>query len=305
MRETFLRRIKRIVKGTGVTLGLILLLMAAVAAYFRLDREHVFYEVRGTFKNAVILDSWTTEQSTVRFVELRNHRGEGVTTAYVRRPIELDPDYRIVVIYAGAKTREKILELIPDTPDLVLVSMQYAYESPESFLEHVLWPISVREAAFRTVAGGMLALSFIDGQEALDIERVSVIGVSVGVPFAVIHGALDERVPALVLIHGGGNLPAQVYAAARRRWLVGPAVAVTAIFFDSFEPMRYIDRIAPRKLIMIAARDDSLLPVENVEQLFAKAGEPKELFWTDSGHVRSSDIDLITDIIGHLDRYLE
>lgn len=297
--------IRRLVKGIGVGLGLILFSLVLIGAYLRLDKEHVFYETRGTYQDVVTLDSWESGESGVRLLQFRNHRGDAVANAYFRRPFALDPDYRIVVIYAGAKTREKILTLVPDRPDVVLIGVQYPYESRKGFLDHLRWPHDVRQAAFRTVAGGMLAVSFLQLEEKLDIERLVVIGVSVGGPLATMHGALDERVPIVVLIHAGGNLPAQVLAAAKRRWLAGPAAAVAAIFFDSFEPLHYIDRIAPRRLIMIAARQDMLLPVENVEELYARADEPKEIIWTESGHVRSKNTDLIADIIGQLEQYLE
>ena len=300
-----MRWLKRIAKGVGAGLGLMLLALVFVGAYLRLDKEHVFYEARGTYRDVVTLESWESDRSSVRLLELRNERGDAVANAYFRRPFELDPDYRVVVTYAGAKTRKRILTLVPDRSDVVLVGMQYPYESRKGFLHHLRWPHDVRQAVFRTVAGGMLAVSFLQKEEKLNIERLVVVGVSVGGPFATMHGALDERVPTVVLIHAGGNLPAQILAAAKRRWLAGIAAALAAIFFDTFEPLHYIDRIAPRRLIMIAAREDMLLPVENVEELYANAGEPKEIIWTESGHVRSKDKNLITDIIGRLEQYLE
>ncbi len=297
--------LRRIVRVAGVALGLILLSLAFASAYLRLDKEDVFREVRGTYQDFVTLDSWESAHSRVRLLQLRNHRGDAVTDVYFRRPLELDSHYRIFLIYAGAKTQDKILTLIPERSDLVLVSVQYPYDSPDGPLEHLRWPHHIRQAAFRTVAGGMLALSFLHREEHLDIDRLAIIGVSVGVPFATMHGALDERVPTVVLIHGGGDLPAQVQAVHEPRWLATPASIMAAILFHSFEPLRYVDRIAPRKLVMVAARHDTMLPLETIEKLYARAGEPKEMIWTESGHVRSKETDLIADIVRKIGRYLE
>ncbi len=297
--------LRRIVRVAGVALGLILLSLVFASAYLRLDKEDVFREVRGTYQDFVTLDSWESAHSRVRLLQLRNHRGDAVTDVYFRRPLELDSHYRIFLIYPGAKTEDKILTLIPERSDLVLVSVQYPYDSPDGPLEHLRWPHHIRQAAFRTVAGGMLALSFLHREEHLDIDRVAIIGVSVGVPFATMHGALDERVPTVVLIHGGGDLPAQVRAVHEPRWLATPASIMAAILFHSFEPLRYVDRIAPRKLVMVAARHDTMLPLETIEKLYARAGEPKEMIWTESGHVRSKETDLIADIVRKIGRYLE
>jgi len=38
-----------------------------------------------------------------------------------------------------------------------------------------------------------------------------------------------------------------------------------------------VDRIAPRPILFITTDDDRLVPPEESEQLFAKAGEPKKL----------------------------
>lgn len=296
---------KRSVQVGGAVLGLILLLLACSFAYLRLDKENVFYEARGTYQDSVTLDAWESKQSRTRLLQLRNHVGHAVTDVYLRRPVELDPHYRILLIYAGAKTRDKILTLIPERSDLVLVSVQYPYASPDGLLERLRWPHHIRVAAFRTVAGGMLASTFLHSEEYLDIDRLVVIGVSVGVPFATLHGALDERVPTVMLIHGGGDLASQVRAVHEPRWLATPASIMAAILFHSFEPLRYVDRIAPRKLVIVAARNDTILPAETVEKLYARAREPKQLIWTESGHVRSKDTDLIMRIIQQLDRYLE
>ena len=47
-----------------------------------------------------------------------------------------------------------------------------------------------------------------------------------------------------------------------------------------------------------------MLPIESVERLFAAAGEPKQLYWTESDHVRSRDRDVVAQIIDVIDDYL-
>ncbi len=69
--------------------------------------------------------------------------------------------------------------------------------------------------------------------------------------------------------------------------------------------LRLLPALWPRKLVMIAARDDKIFPIETIKILYARAREPKEMIWTESGHVRSKDTDLIADIVRQIDRYLE
>ena len=166
----------------------------------------------------------------------------------------------------------------------------------------------MRSAGFRTVAGGMLAVSFLEQTERLDIGRLTVLGASLGTIFATVHGALDERVPRTVLAHGGGNLPHVVRAIERRKGrsvrgrLLGWIVAALGV---SFDPIRYVDRIAPRELLMIAARDDKYFPPESIHALYERAGHPKQLIWTETSHLSSRKTPAVEDLIARVDAYFE
>ena len=66
---------------------------------------------------------------------------------------------------------------------------------------------------------------------------------------------------------------------------------------DSFDPLHYVGRISPRRLLMISSREDRYFPAESAELLFERAGEPKRMVWTDSGHIRSSRKELVRETI--------
>jgi dipeptidyl aminopeptidase/acylaminoacyl peptidase len=72
---------------------------------------------------------------------------------------------------------------------------------------------------------------------------------------------------------------AELAAAARR---ANPAALneLPLEFIDDtlcFHPEWVVDKIAPRPILFITTDDDRLVPPEESEQLFAKAGEPKKL----------------------------
>ena len=298
---------KWIRRALWTTLAVLVALAVAgwlLGLYLSRDKTHVFHQVRGTYRDAAVIESWRSGESDVRLVGLRNHRGETPATAYVRRPAELAPDYKIVLIYAGAKTRERILELVPDRPDVVLLAPQYPYQSPRGLWQSLRLPHDIRLAAYRTVAGGMLAVSFLEETEGLDPDRVTVIGSSVGTAFAALHGALDERVPRVILIHGGGDFPRIIRFMERGRgrpWSGEAKARLAAIFVDTFDPIHHVHRIAPRELILIGARDDGYFPAASTEDLYARAGEPKSLIWTDTDHVRSRKSEVLEQVLALVD----
>lgn len=44
-----------------------------------------------------------------------------------------------------------------------------------------------------------------------------------------------------------------------------------------YKPINVVDKIAPRPLLLIGARDDDTCPIEGYEKLYERAGEPKKL----------------------------
>lgn len=69
-------------------------------------------------------------------------------------------------------------------------------------------------------------------------------------------------------------------AAAQRKGNPGAVSQIPLEFIDDtleFHPEWVVDKIAPRPLLLITTDDDRLVPPEESESLYARAGEPKQL----------------------------
>lgn len=55
-------------------------------------------------------------------------------------------------------------------------------------------------------------------------------------------------------------------------------------YLTEYAPCDYIERIAPTPFMMVVALKDSLIPSELALEVFARAGEPKQLLTFDCGH---------------------
>ena len=268
--------------------------------------KHVL-ELRGHFGGAEELVARRDGESSIRELALRNDRGEILTTAWIRRPLALRPTYRILITYAGADTGDAILRLIPAKDDLVVVAVQYPWTPPHTLLGRLRALYDIRQAAYRTVAGGMVAVDELARDERLDTSRILLLGASLGSIFATLNGAIDHRVPQVVLVHGGTALSDTLDAEIRNvpAWLRPVLVRIGRIPVDTFDPARYVARIAPRRLLVIAARDDWRFPPGAVIAFFNRAGQPKELRWTRTGHVGKRNQRVVDAVIAQLNAYLD
>ena len=292
----------------GILIAFVVGLAAVAGAVILLPSDgtkHIL-ELRGRFGGAGVLAARRDARSSIRCLGLRNDRGEVLTTAWVRRPLALRPDYRIVITYAGADTGDAILRLIPARDDLVVVAVQYPWKPPHTLIGKLRAVYDIRQAAYRTVAGGILAVDDMTYVERLDPRRIVLVGASLGSIFATIHGAIDRRVQQVVLIHGGADLQdtLEVEIPDVPAWLRPPLVRVARISIDTFDPARYVGRIAPRRLLVIAARDDWRFPPRAVIAFFHRAGQPKELRWTNTAHVGARSPRVVDAVIAELNAYL-
>lgn len=109
----------------------------------------------------------------------------------------------------------------------------------------------------------------------VDPERLAVVGYSLGVQQAATAAALDDRVRAVVLIAGRAN-PSRT-----------PGDAAWEEQFRSIDTAHFAPELAPASVLVQGGERDTIIPREELEELYAAASEPKELRWYDAGHEMS------------------
>jgi len=136
----------------------------------------------------------------------------------------------------------------------------------------------------------------------VDRARVEAVGVSLGAPFVIIAGALDERITRVWALHGSGGSFTPLHAQMRREIPFAPlrfvAASVANLIIDGprLDPVRWVGRISPRPFVMVNASGDERLPRSAVDALYASARDPKELIWMSGAHIRA-DKETITRLL--------
>jgi dipeptidyl aminopeptidase/acylaminoacyl peptidase len=141
-------------------------------------------------------------------------------------------------------------------------------------------------------------LNYLWEQDNFDKARLSLVGFSAGAAVSIFVAAGDSRVsgviacccPAEIVFSNQDNNWQAVIDRFRaigvfRDRSFPPSVEEWAANCQSINPINYIDKIAPRPLLLIHGSDDQVVPLEHAQRLYEKAGVPKRLIVIDgAGH---------------------
>ena len=133
------------------------------------------------------------------------------------------------------------------------------------------------------------AMSYLRASKPHCLKRLGVFGLSMGAAVAAMAMPDHPEIKAAVL-----ESPFTEYTKVVRQWAWNhfhlpyfPLVMLTLYILrlrvgntnvDSYHPIRFVGKIAPRPLLIIGGSRDTLMPEADVTALYSAAGEPKQLW---------------------------
>lgn len=145
---------------------------------------------------------------------------------------------------------------------------------------------NVRQA----VLDGRRAVAWLATRPEVDPARLGVVGTSLGSFVGGLLAAAEPRVSAACLLLGGGGL----VDAFSRHPLAAPVVGtlqLVGITLDDLrrqiapvDPVTYADQLKAKRLFLVAASRDDVVPPEAMRTLWRATGQPP-ILWLDSTHV--------------------
>jgi dienelactone hydrolase len=136
------------------------------------------------------------------------------------------------------------------------------------------------------------AADFLASRPEVNAERLGITGISLGGIMSALAGSIDARFARVGIVLGGGKLGDAVWdldhreaREFREQWLAsGKTRAEFVQMIEQVDPATYGHRLKDRRVLMIEAAHDEVIPPENARALHAAIGDHARLIWLDSGH---------------------
>lgn len=294
------KRIRRLAFRLAVA-GVLTLAVCIGVAHYR-ARDYLSYcrEHKGRLVSSAESPPEPRGDGTLHRVTLRNDRGLKVD-AFVKIPRASAAPRAAIVTLGGLRSGVHVLEYVEDTGDVIVLAMDYPFEGRRSGLstwEFLRLVPAMRRAVLDTPSATMLGVDYLYQRPDVDRNRIVLVGGSLGALFAPAVAAADDRITALALLFGAGDLSTLFDAnltlpvIVRRPVAWGLSAAVSPL-----EPLKYIGRVAPRPVFMLNSTGDRRIPDRCSRLLQMAAREPKTVRWIDTGHVHVGDEHFQRDVL--------
>lgn len=133
------------------------------------------------------------------------------------------------------------------------------------------------------------ATAWLGGQAEVDGKHLGVFGISLGAITGALAAECEPRLQNVFLVMAGGDIGRvganSPYAAvAQKKWLeAGGTLDGMVEALRPIDPATYGKNLRGRRVTMVNARYDEIIPRECTLSLWKAAGEP-EIVWCDCGH---------------------
>ena len=211
----------------------------------------------------------------------------------------------VVLLLGGTRTGKLAVDLVRHKAPVAFAAIEYPYLGPNKIKgvrESLQAVPEIQRGVLDTPPALMLALDWLVQQPWADPARVELVGISLGVPFVAAAGANDERFSRVWFFHGGAdNLAWTEFALRARvenefvRWTAARVLLLLA-YGNTLNTLESMDEIAPRPMIVVAARNDEFVPLAASLGSIADPGKA-EVVWTEGPHVKPKRQDVLNELV--------
>lgn len=284
-RKAFMNPKLMILSGTILLLALLYFIIPQGSDKWSVDDNGTlsYPENRGHV-DVSILKSETGQEDSLKIVSFQSK--DYVVEAILRIPLEKKKVPGIVILPGATITKEGTQTLAD-----IFSGMGYASIGIEQRnrggvdirSDYDLWKKGIEPVQHKMVFDALRAVDVLRQMPSIDPEKIAIVGVSNGGRFAIIAAAIDPRISGVIGISTSGyDIESQVRE-------INDANLIK--FYRSIDPDSYLRFLPPRKIVMMHAVNDSIIPIGLAWDTFNKSFEPKQFYSIAAGtHGYSEDM---------------
>ena len=204
-----------------------------------------------------------------------NHQRERVTGIF-KRPPGSGPFACVLLLHGMGANKEDLLKSIGGwilQKGIAVLALDAKHHGERANVRN-LDVEQIDDTMMTSVVEYRMVLDYLNKRGDVDMQRIGLIGYSMGGWSGAILAGVDSRIQASVLCVSCDSVIDMIDGLPVSKRLPAHYIA----------PSNYVGHIAPRAMLMINGRNDPLTRPENVRRMFDAAGEPKELIWASSDH---------------------
>jgi dienelactone hydrolase len=268
---------------------------AGVPERFRLDSHTFEYDLtlKHDLKNAEVEVYTLTFPSPVKTAVEENNTVP--CEFYVPKGAKGKPAAVVLDILDGAMvvSRAQALWLAQhDIPALIVQMAYYGPRRPKGSKERLLSPDVDKSVAniTQTVLDVRRAVAWLETRPEVDAKKIGLLGTSLGSFVGGVAAGAEPKIRTVCRLLGGGGL----VDAFSQHPKAGPILAVLALAgitpttlkksIDPVDPLTYAERLKGKKLLLVGASRDDVVPPAAMKTLWEATGKP-DILWLDATHV--------------------
>ncbi|MBS0264345.1 MAG: alpha/beta hydrolase family protein [Planctomycetes bacterium] len=136
------------------------------------------------------------------------------------------------------------------------------------------------------------AAAWLAARSEVDPERLGITGISLGGIMSALAASGEPRLKSVAVFLGGGNFADLIWSndtrqaqEFRKRWVAaGGTPESFKEIVQQVDPVTYGKLLKGRRVLMIAARNDEVVPPASATALWESIDREPELVWIDAGH---------------------
>lgn len=217
--------------------------------------------------------------------------------------------------YGGRKEDALSFVDLAVSEEYALIAIDAEYHGERKEEGKALYSTNVEDSIrgiVQTVIDLRRAIDYIETRPEIDSSRIGYVGGSMGGILGAIFIGVEPRIKAAALLVAGGNMSLMIRESQHpaippiREYLKLNNISYEELqeLLNPIDPINFIHLFAPKPIQFHCGKYDNIVPAETQRLLVEKAGEPKEVYWYDSGHDLPLEI-VALRILDFMDRNLK